>query len=116
MSCCTDDSSSRNVGDLNDGNFEPIAFNHLTGHFTEAFVLPGMSGADQSASWGGSPVVRPAVVNTMNNAALIAADYTTLNGMNRLATCRHYLMTAVVWPKRTPVGWRPMDTMLWIYG
>ncbi len=76
-----DDATTKNVGDLNTDNFEPIAFNHLTGHFTEAFVLPGMSGADQSASWGGSPIVRPAVEDT-NNATLIGNDYQTLNGMN----------------------------------
>ena len=37
--CHATDTSSKNVGDLNTDNFEPIAFNHLTGHFTEAFVL-----------------------------------------------------------------------------
>ena len=52
---------SKNVGDLNIANAEPIAFNHLTGHFTEAFDSTVTSGTDQSASWGGSPVVRPAV-------------------------------------------------------
>ena len=80
--------SSRNVGDLSITNAEPIAFNHLTGHFTEAFVLPGMSGADQSASWGGSPVVRPAVAET-TNATPITDDYTTLNGMNPSTSRRH---------------------------
>ena len=34
------------------------------------------------ASWGGTPIVRPAVVNTTNNAMPIATDYATLNGMN----------------------------------
>ena len=80
------DTSTKNVGDLSIANAEPIAFNHLTGHFTEAFASTGMSGADQSASWGGTPIVRPAVMDTTDNATPIATDYTTLNGMNSTGT------------------------------
>ena len=77
----TEDNTSKNVGDLNINNAEPIAFNHLTGHFTEALTTTADGGADQTASWGGTPVVRPAVINPANTM-LITVDYTTLNGMN----------------------------------
>ena len=32
------DPTTKNVGDLSVDNAEPVAFNHLTGHFTEALV------------------------------------------------------------------------------
>ena len=75
-----DDNTSKNVGDLSVGNAQPIGFNHLTGHFTEALVGTDAGGADQTASWGGTPVVRPAVRNRVNTGAI--ADYTTLTGMD----------------------------------
>ena len=94
------DATSKNVGDLSIDNAEPISFNHLTGHFTEALTSTADGGADQTASWGGTPVVRPAV-NNPANMMLITGDYTTLNGM-RLGRWRG----AAVWPKRTPLVWR----------
>ena len=72
------DTTTRNVGDLNIGNAEPVAFNHLTGHFTEALVGTVAGGTDQTASWGGTPIIRPGVNNT-NNAEM-KGDYHTLNG------------------------------------
>ena len=75
------DMTSKNVGDLNIDNAQPISFNHLTGHFTEALTSTADGGADQTASWGGTPVVRPAVNNPANTIT-ITVDYTTLNGMN----------------------------------
>lgn len=74
------DNTSKNVGDLSVGNAQPIGFNHLTGHFTEALVGTDAGGGDQTASWGGTPVVRPAVRNRVNTGAV--ADYTTLTGMD----------------------------------
>ena len=68
------DESSKNVGGLKVSNAEPIAFNHLTGHFTEALVGTSAGGTDQTASWGGAPVIRPAVT-TVNNAGMIPEDY-----------------------------------------
>ncbi len=59
--CDDTDISSKNVGGLTVANAQPIVFNHLTGHFTEALVGTDTGGADQTASWGGTPVVRPAV-------------------------------------------------------
>ena len=76
-----DDDTDKNVGGLDFKNAEPIAFNHLTGHFTEALADTGSGGTDQSLSWGGSPVIRPAVQDT-RNSAMVTADYTTLNGMD----------------------------------
>lgn len=72
------DNTSKNVGDLTIGNAQPVAFNHLTGHFTEALV--GSNGGDQTAAWGGTPVIRPAV--RTNNNMMMLADYTTLTGVN----------------------------------
>ena len=71
------DNTSKNVGELRIANAEPISFNHLTGHFTEALV-GGESGPDQTAAWGGAPVIRPAVNN--NNNMMMLSEYTTLNG------------------------------------
>ena len=71
------DNTSKNVGELTRFNAEPVSFNHLTGHFTEALV-GGTGGADQTAAWGGTPVIRPAVGN--NNNMMMSVDYTTLNG------------------------------------
>ena len=86
----TADMTSKNVGDLNVGNAQPVSFNHLTGHFTEALVSTGTGGADQTASWGGTPIVRPAVADTANMGlaldvdadAATNSDYQVLNGMN----------------------------------
>ena len=75
------DTTTKNVGALSVDNAEPIAFNHLTGHFTEALEGTDAGGSDQTASWGGAPVIRPAV-DTMNNANMITSDYQTLNGIN----------------------------------
>jgi hypothetical protein len=95
------DESTKNVGDLSVGNAMPIAFNHLTGHFTEALSETAAGGSDQTASWGGTPIVRPAVGNTANgmvrvsNAAdadatparmiYMLGDYYALNGMDSMA-------------------------------
>ena len=75
------DTTSKNVGGLNVGNAEPVSFNHMTGQFTEALTSTATGGGDQTASWGGTPVVRPAVDNT-NNAMATVMNYWTLNGMN----------------------------------
>lgn len=64
------DQTSKNVGNLGVANAEPIGFDHLTGHFTEALISTAAGGSDQTASWGGTPIVREA----------LASDYTTLNG------------------------------------
>ena len=80
-----DDNTSKNVGDLNVKNAEPIAFNHLTGHFTEALIMTGAGGSDQTASWGGTPVVRPAV-DDMNNTMTNVTNYKTLDGGNHDAS------------------------------
>ena len=106
-----DDHTSKNVGGLTVDNAEPIAFNYLSGHFTVALVGTSAGGSDQTASWGGVPVIRPAV-NALPVAAIAAADaddtdtthieetvavtaapsmtidtaYTTLNGMDMDAT------------------------------
>ena len=85
-----EDMTSKNVGGLSVGNAEPVSFNHLTGHFAEALISTAAGGSDQTASWGGTPVVRPAVM-TIANAGFTAdgdddddtsSDYQTLNGMN----------------------------------
>ena len=75
------DLTSKNVGALTVKNAEPVAFNHLTGHFTEALSDTDAGGNDQTMSWGGTPVVRPAVT-TVNNMAMIGTDYQTLNGID----------------------------------
>ena len=75
------DNTSKNVGEMTISNAEPVAFNHLTGHFTEALV-GAAGGSDQTASWGGTPVIRPAVMNNDNDALMAMSDYTTLNGTN----------------------------------
>ncbi len=90
----TEDNTSKNVGDLSFENAEPIAFNHLTGNFTEALTSTASGGADQTASWGGTPVIRPAVDNTDNamgaddteGANII--DYQTLDGGDALDALR----------------------------
>ena len=74
------DVTSKNVGALSVSTAEPVAFNHLTGHFTEALVGTDAGGSDQTASWGGAPVIRPAVTN-VHNAAMLG-DYQTLNGVD----------------------------------
>ena len=69
------------MGDLSINNAQPVSFNHLTGSFTEALTSTADGGADQTASWGGTPVVRPAVDDPANTM-LMMDDYTTLNGVN----------------------------------
>ena len=65
--CGDDDDSSKNVDALlNVDTAQPVVFNHLTGHFTEALVGTDAGGNDQTASWGGTPVVRPGVTDTNN--------------------------------------------------
>lgn len=81
----TADATSKNVGDLSVDNAQPVAFNHLTGHFTEALISTPAGGADQTASWGGTPVVRPGVDDT-DNAMETVGDYWTLTGMDADAT------------------------------
>ena len=84
------DLTSKNVGGLTVGNAVPVAFNHLTGNFTEALVGTDAGGADQTASWGGTPVVRPGVLNNDNMMMGAAAtettddvvDYLTLTGVD----------------------------------
>ena len=76
---CADDMTSANVADWGVGDAEVIAFNHLTGHFTEALVGTGEGGTDQTASWGGSPVVRP-VVDNRDNDMMVGTDYQVLDG------------------------------------
>ncbi len=89
-----DDDTTKNVGDLNVLNAVPVSFNHLTGSFTEALTSTGAGGADQTASWGGTPIVRPAVMNTANGTLVRDADddadtnsdYQMLNGLNEVDT------------------------------
>ena len=76
-----EDETSKNVGDLSVGNAEPVSFNHMTGNFTEALTGTDAGGSDQTASWGGTPVVRPAVDDT-NNAMAEVMNYWTLNGLD----------------------------------
>ena len=109
-----EDTTSKNVGDLNVNNAIPIAFNHLTGHFTEALTSAASGGTDQTASWGGTPIVRPAVSNTANGmmsarqimgtaldsaanqetddvVSMVGDDYHALTGMNSVV---HYAVSA----------------------
>ena len=71
------DTSSTNVGDLNVGNAMPVSFNHLTGHFTEALISTDVGGSDQTASWGGTPVVRQAL---QADGTMVAEDYDKIEG------------------------------------
>ena len=93
-----EDTTTKNVGDLHVGNAVPIAFNHLTGHYTEALSETAAGGSDQTASWGGTPIVRPAVGNTANEMVRVSdagdadarmfhmmGDYYALNGMDSMA-------------------------------
>lgn len=73
-----DDVSTTNVGDLNVDNAQPVSFNHLTGHFTEALISTDAGGSDQTASWGGTPVVRAA--SGSNVVAGADGDYVKLDG------------------------------------
>ena len=75
------DDTSKNVGVLSVGNAEPVTFNHMTGHFTEALISTAAGGSDQTASWGGTPVIRPAVDDT-NNDMMEVANYWTLTGVD----------------------------------
>ena len=95
------DESTKNVGGLKVDNAVPIAFNHLTGNFTEALTSTASGGTDQTASWGGTPIVRPAVSDTANEMQTYSSnvsdrtsddrmvymmgDYHALNGMNSAA-------------------------------
>lgn len=93
------DESTKNVGDLSVGNAMAISFNHLTGHFTEALSETAAGGTDQTASWGGTPIIRPAVSNTANGMSAYSngaapdadtrmdymlGDYYPLNGMDSM--------------------------------
>ena len=77
--CSDDDVTSANVADWGVDDAEVIAFNHLTGHFTEALEGTPEGGSDQTASWGGTPVVRP-VVDNRDNDLMIGVDYQVLDG------------------------------------
>ena len=77
--CSDEDMTSANVADWGVGDAQVISFNHLTGHFTEALVGTDAGGSDQTASWGGTPVVRP-VVNNTDNEMMIMVDYQVLDG------------------------------------
>ena len=77
------DITTKNVGKLSVDNAEPIAYNHLTGHFTSALVSTAAGGADQTASWGGTPVTRLATDSLEgqdSGAEAGVADYQALNG------------------------------------
>ena len=74
------DTTSKNVGDLKVGNAEPVAFNHLTGQFTEALIATAAGGSDQTASWGGTPIIRPGVLN--NNNDMVATTTEELDAVN----------------------------------
>ena len=84
------DTTSKNVGDLNVDNAMPISFNHLSGNFTEALTSTPGGGADQTASWGGTPITRPAVDDTANmglavdvdDDAATNSDYQVLDGVD----------------------------------
>ena len=114
------DTTSKNVGDLKVGNAEPVAFNHLTGHFTEALIATAAGGSDQTASWGGTPIIRPAVLNNNNDMVATTADASTRStslpmtwsttsplpvwiprriDLNQVI--RRFHMVAAVWPKKT---------------
>jgi len=83
--CEDDDDSSKNVGGLTVDNAQPIVFNHLTGHFTQALTSTPIGGADQTASWGGAPVIRAAVQDTNNTVGDQVRDYQILTGANTSA-------------------------------
>ena len=72
-----DDETTKNVGDLNVDNAQPVSFNHLTGHFTEALISTDAGGSDQTASWGGTPVVRAASGTSITGDTV---DYVKLAG------------------------------------
>ena len=108
-----EDTTTKNVGDLHVDNAVPIAFNHLTGSYTEALSSTPAGGSDQTASWGGTPIVRPAVSDTANRmktftdaASTLAdrgvymmGDYYPLNGKNSMPVVNH-----------TDQGWLSLDT------
>ena len=105
------DITSKNVGDLNVGNALPVAFNYLTGHFTEALTSTAEGGADQTASWGGTPVIRPAVSNHGNGGFLLDSDMTTdTPPVPNTATSSDYQILNGVWedPDAGRAG-RPTD-------
>ena len=82
------DVTTKNVGKLSVDNAEPIAYNHLTGHFTSALISTAAGGADQTASWGGTPVTREAVdslpgQDSGGDAGIV--DYQALNGNEEAA-------------------------------
>ena len=79
--CKDTDTSTKNVGDLSVDNAEPVVFNHLLGHYTSAMIQTAAGGSDQTASWGGTALVRPAVDTTANTNEIVRA-YVTLNGAN----------------------------------
>ena len=60
----------------------PVGFNHLTGHFTEALISTDAGGSDQTASWGGTPVVRRAMAGDGTD---LADDYDKLEGPSATA-------------------------------
>ena len=71
------DITSKNVGGLTVGNAQPVAFNHLTGHFTEALTSTAEGGTDQTASWGGTPVIRPALASHGTGDTVLYRDRDT---------------------------------------
>ena len=86
------ESTAKNVGPLNVENYEPVAFNYLTGHHTTAQLFPDLG---DSASWAVSALTRPAVTTARSREGvthtLIGAAYTTLDGTDeaRLAPKIH---------------------------
>ena len=53
------------------GNAVPVAFNHLTGNFTEALISTASGGSDQTASWGGTPISPAGCFNNGNGMSVL---------------------------------------------
>ena len=85
------DDTSRNVGDLSIHNYQPLAFNWLTGHHTAAQLLPDLG---EGIAWGVNALTRPAIATSGAAGAVhigIDVPYTVLDGANggRLAPKVH---------------------------
>ena len=85
------DDTSRNVGDLSIHNYQPLAFNWLTGHHTAAQLLPDLG---EGIAWGVNALTRPGISTSGSADAVttrIDVPYTVLDGANgaRLAPKVH---------------------------
>ena len=86
------DETSRNVGGLSVHNYQPLAFNHLTGHHTAARILPELG---EGTAWGVNALTRPAITTPDGADAetpwIGTLPYTVLDGANgaRLAPKVH---------------------------